>query len=117
MKYPRARDLVENVMRARGINPDEEGAVAELARQTRFDARSLYRWWSGEFRPNSDSTIELLERAGVLRWDLAGEGPEEAGGDELLLLRRIEQRLAGIEKQLEPRKIRGVAKRNDGAKS
>lgn len=52
-------------MRAHGIDPDEPGAVARLARATGLPERYLYRW--RDRTPSFENTMELLERAGMLR--------------------------------------------------
>lgn len=60
-----AAELIERVMRVHGIDPDERGAVPQLARITGLPERGLYRWM--ERTPSFENTIELLERAGMLR--------------------------------------------------
>lgn len=69
-------------MRARGIEPSEEGAVPALARVTGLDTRYLYRWYNGEARPNADNTIDLLQRAGLLKWDDAVPPPSARSEDD-----------------------------------
>lgn len=57
--------LIERIMRAHGIEPDERGAVPALARVTGLPERYLYRWL--EKTPSYENAIDLLERAGMLR--------------------------------------------------
>lgn len=104
-RYPEATELVTRMMRAYSIDPDEEGAVASLARTTGIESRYLYRWFNGEYRPSLGNAIDMLQRAGLLQANAPrardGSAPRPLTSDDLLRHHdAIDDRLRNIEAML-----------------